>query len=468
METVYAIIKALQNATGDLAKQAILDANAGNVDLKRFLKAAYDPAISYYQKKVPKGPYPWNLDNMDFPDGVWSFDYVYKSLTELAARKVSGKQAIRRLHGMMCALSLEGKEMLTLIINRKIGADVGDTMVLKAFPGLYFIPPYQRCSLLDAKAKVRFAKLDRFHVQTKADGSFAYLVHRMDGTKDVITRQGNAYPQAFAEMLTAGQQIGTVIIGELEVTEAVPDNAANRVLLDRKTGNGILTSALKDGEGLTGSQQVRVKAWDMLTEAEFVAGKSERTYDDRLSMLRQEVNMIDFTAKEASAVYVIDSWEVDSLEAAYSIYTDHTSRGLEGVIAKDPASLWKDGTAKDIIKLKLKFEAEYRVKKLIEGEGEMVGMLGAIGIATEDDRLECNCGTGFSKKQRIDFWNNPSLILDEVVMLSANDIIQSRDARKKPALSLPVFEEVRYDKKSAGANTLPEVIDIVAAAKEGK
>lgn len=447
--SLYAIVKSLQAAQGSIAKQAILDKHRDNELFRGYMQATYDVGLNYYMTKVPKVA-PGNMATVDL-------DFVDWIVGTIASRFVTGAQAATVLRMNLAAMDAEGQELVGYIIKRSIGASVGDTMVLKTWPTLYFIPPYQRCSLMDAKAKEKFGKLKKFYVQTKMDGSFAYIVKRMNGTVDVITRQGSKYPQAFAEKMAYGLKPGNVMVGELEVYKGYHDE---RQLLDRKTGNGILNSMRMDGEMPTDCQ-VQCTAWDMLTEAEFVVGKSARKYSDRLDALKYELDKLSLRQ-----IVLVHTWEVDSLEAAYVIYTDHTSRGLEGCVAKDPDSLWKNGTAKDIVKMKLKFEAEYRCVGVYEGEGKAEGMLGGIMIATDDGLLGCNCGTGFNDDLRRQYWANRSEIVGRVVMLSANDIIQSRDTRKLPALSLPVFEEVRFDKTVA--NTLPEVLAILKAAKDGK
>lgn len=454
MNNLYEIVKSLQTAQGSLQKQAILDANADNALFKSFMKATYDVGLNYYIKKLPKVV---SSEMAAFDQEV--IDWVVQ---EVAGRRITGSFAATCMKQTMAALNPEGQELLTLLVNRSIGASVGDTMVLKTWPDLYFIPPYQRCSLMDDKAKERFGKLKMFYVQTKCDGSFAYIVKRHDGSVDVITRQGGKYPQAFAEQMAHGLMPGMVVVGELEVLDTPAGVASlEPTLLDRKTGNGILTSILKDGEGLSDNQTVRMTAWDLLTQEEFEAGKSVRKYSDRLERLEYEVNMLG-----KHQIGVVDTWPVQSLAEAFAIYTSHTSRGLEGCVAKNPDSFWKDGTSKDDVKMKLKVDAEFRCTGMYEGEGKAAGMMGGINVTTEGWELESNCGTGFSDKQRKEFFANPSLIVGQVVMLSFNDLIQSRDTRKKPSLSLPAFEEVRHDKTVA--NTLDEVVAIVEAAKNGK
>lgn len=424
------------------------------------MKATYDVGLNYYQKKVPNaghsaGKYvEGGIGKDEFELGDIQF-----LVNSLAGRKVTGGEAKEALLCWYENGNAEAQELIRLVIDRSIGASVGDTMVLKTWPDLYFLPPYQRCSLMDDKAKERFNKLPNFYVQTKCDGSFAYLVKRLNGTCDVITRQGGKYPKAFAESLTKDVPVGFVLVGELTVSEA--NEGLGLQMLDRKTGNGILTSCLKDGEGMASNQTPLFTAWDMVTEDEFVAGKSARMYKNRLQLLSLFI-------EEGKHAFIerVETHTVMCLNEAFTIYTDHTSRGLEGCVAKDPSSLWKDGTAKDIVKMKLKFEVEMRCIGMYEGEGKAKGMLGGIMLASEDGLMENNCGSGFSDEQRKDFWENPWKIDGHVCAIEANDITQDRDLRKKPSLSLPIFVEIRNDKTVA--DTYAEIVAQHEAAKQGK
>lgn len=450
--TLYEIIQSLRNASGNIAKQAILDANRDNALFRAYMKAVYDPGINYYQKKLPKTD--------AFPSENHDFTRLdIDMMMELATRKFTGLDAIARLGGHASAVSPQTKELLQLMLDRKIGASVGDTMVLKAWPNLYFLPPYQRCSLLDTKARERFGKLNRFYVQTKADGSFAYVVKRLDGSVDVITRQGGKYPQWFAEMVARDLAPGKVLVGELLVDEKMEGIGCQA--LDRKTANGLLNSALKDGEKFDLFRYgIRMEAWDLLTQQEFEDGKSNRTYEERFETMESAVVF----GGCGNHITVIWTEVVTSLEEAFAIYREHLLRGLEGCIIKDPASLWKDGTAKDTVKLKIKFTVEVLVTGMYEGEGKAAGMLGGINVESSDGLMKCNCGSGFTDEQRKYFWANPGQILRQVAELEANDITQARDSDTY-ALSLPIFCEVRMDKTFADA--LQRMFDQLEAAKQG-
>jgi DNA ligase-1 len=457
---LHDIIKQLGDASGTLEKQAILDSHKGNELLKEFVRATLDPAINYYQSKLPKGYEKLHQGTTEF--GVADLRFM----EHLSNRVFTGSEASNRLAGHAAALNAEGRDLLAMMVSRKLGkTNVGETMALKTWPGLFFTVPYQRCSLLDAKARERFGKLKRFYVQTKADGSFAYVVKRLNGSVDVITRQGSKYPQWFAEKLAYGLAPGKVLVGELLVdeTQFVEGNGDTTYHLDRKTANGLLNSALKDGEKFDLSKySVRMEAWDLLTQQEFEDGKSNRSYEERLDNLHYEVDKL-----ENKQVTIIFTEVVSSLEEAFAIYQEHLQRGLEGCIIKDPASLWKDGTAKDMVKLKIKFQVEMRVTGVYEGEGKAAGMLGGIYIQSEDGLIECACGSGFSDAQRKQYWDYPELIGNAVVTVEANDITQARDDRKKPSLSLPIFVEIRADKQSLGADKADRIYAQLEAAKQG-
>lgn len=453
--TLYNVIKQLHTAKGTIEKQVILDANKDNELLRNFVKATLDPAINYYMAKLPKVN---GSGTHDFGQGM-----LNTLVGDIATRDISGDYAKRYIADLASNLTTDAQELLSMVVSRKLGkSNVGETVALKTWPGLFFTVPYQRCSLLDKKARERFGKVKRFYVQTKADGSFAYVVKRLDGTVDVITRQGSKYPQAFAEKLAYGLAPGKVLVGELLVdeTQFVEGHGDTVYNVSRKTANGLLNSALKDGDRLDDRYTVRMEAWDLLTQAEFEAGKSSRTYEERLASLDYEVSML-----ENKQIERIFTEVVSSLEEAFAIYQEHLQEGLEGVIISDPDDLWKDGTSKGKVKLKIKFEVEMRVNGMYEGEGKAAGMLGGIYIEAEDLGIQCACGSGFNDAQRKEFWEKPWLIEGHVVAIEANDITQSRDGRKKPALSLPIFCEVRNDKTEA--DTTERIYAQLEAAKQG-
>lgn len=423
--TLYQIIKSLQNASGKLEKQAILEANKEDGLLKAYLKAVYDPSISYYQTRVCR--YGSNL-GYSFNEGTLSAIQA-----TLAQRELTGDAAKKWLDNLMKASNSEAQELIELLIKRSIGASVGDTMILKTFPNLWFSVPYQRCSLLDAKAKERFSREEVFISQKKLDGSFCYLVKEAGKAPQAITRAGSTYPLEFAQNLAARLPDGFVVIGELLVVEDCGEG--QYITLDRQTGNGILNSVLKGGD-IDRTLSFDLVAWDCITPGEFKAGHSKTPYKQRMANL------------EWFWENIVETKFVKSLEEAFAINSQYTSQGLEGSVIKTLDFEWKNGTSKNCVKLKVEFEAEYVVTAINEGSGKAKGMMGSLSIESSDGKIKCEVGTGFSDTDRIDWWLNSVERVESIVTVKGNDIISSK-SNNTHSLFLPVYIEQRLDKTVA-------------------
>jgi DNA ligase-1 len=432
--TLYEIIKALQSASGSNAKTAILEEHKDNELLKAYLKATYDPAISYYITKVNKSS---ANEGFSFHE-----DIIDTLIHYLAKRTVTGNNAKIWLEDYITTFSMKAQELIELMLKRSIGAGVGDTMILKVFPDLYFIPPYQRCSLMDDKIRAKFDKLEEFAVQLKADGSFCYLVN--DGDERLITRAGNIYPKEICHYIAGVTPANSVLIGELEVYK-------DGELLDRSTGNGLLNSYMK-GTLPDNDITISLNAWDILTIPEFKAGKSDIPYLERFNRLKE------------LWYYVIPTTIVDSLDQAYKIYSDYTSQGKEGAVIKTLDFKWKDGTSKDCIKLKIEFEVDLEVVAIHEGTGKAKGMMGSITLKSGDGGLITDCGSGFSDTDRMDWWLNSEERIGSIITVKANDIVSKRDS-KIASLFLPIFVEERLDKKEA--DSYARCVYQLEAAKNG-
>lgn len=446
--TLYEIVSALRSATGNNEKQAIMLAYKDNALFKAYMRAVYDVVnLSYYMTKVPARKKA-STDN-DQPMCLKGIEVI---INELAGRKVTGKKAVAFLQDVIDSLDAEGQELVGYIIDRKIGANVGDKMVLETWPGLYFIPPYMRCASMDEKARERFGELPYFYVQTKRDGSFAYL-----STGAIWTRQGSMYPDWFVGRMSAGLSQNDVLVGEMEVYE-------NGKLLSRKDGNGVLNSVLQGGEEYEyNAYKFHYVAWDLLSLGEFETGYSGRPYVERWENLSVLWNKHAFN----DAIYLVQHWVVRSVAEAKAIHTRLTAQGLEGSVWKTPDGVWKDTSSgsKDNVKVKVVFDADYVILGYYEGKGKAKGMLGGITVGTSCGGLRNDCGSGFNDDDRKRYWAIREQLIGVIATLEANDITTSR-TKTTVSLSLPIVLEIRFDKTQA--DSLERVYEQFEAAKLGK
>jgi len=440
---LYNIIEQLKNAEGTKEKQRILDNNKDNELLKAYFKAILDPSVSYYQTTLPK--FANAPESCRLPFRFSTLDLL-KSLSE---RRVTGNTAKEYLaRGVLSISDDEAQELIEHIIKRKIaGANVGETAVLKTWPGLFFVPGYMRCSLMTDKIRKHFEGLDAIICQVKADGSFLYLMKRPNEYPKAFTRNGNAYPRWLAILLGDGlpEGVNVVLAGELLV---YPAGQCQAFPLSRKEGNGVLNSVLQ-GEDIESFDEYNfcMQAWDALPVRDFEEGLCEIEYTHRFDKLLK-------FADECPNIEAIESHVVNNLEEAYKIYSKYTAAGFEGAVIKDPSAPWKDHTSPFNVKLKIEFECEMKITGYYEGEGKAKGMLGGYTMASSDDKIVTNVGSGFSDKQRKDAWEaicNGDSPTGYIATIKANDII-SKEGSNVESLFLPIFIEHRYDKNEADSS----------------
>lgn len=443
MTKLIEIINAVQSTSGKNAKRDILKAHSGNELLKSFLRAVYDPRINYYITKTPVTKLLRNPDEFD--------QSVIDDLFELANRTYTGKVAKDFLHDVCLGLDEDGKQLVGYIIGRDIRAGIAENTILDVFPGLFFIPPYQRCASMDADLKDRFNAMDYFYVQSKSDGQFAYVIQHTLEPAQAMSRAGSIHPNWVAEQAAVGVPLGFVAMGELLIHR-------HGKLLDRKTGNGILNSALTgDGSKFNPvSDEVKFLAWDLVTLAEFYDGKSDRPYEERLAHLAGHTGL-----------KLIPTWTVMSTKHANEIQAEHVARGEEGTVWKDPGLKWRDCSSGDkgMMKAKIVFEADYIVKGYYEGEGRLAGTLGGLELATSDDLIQFRVGSGFNDEQRKWLWSCKESLVGQIVAAEGNDIVTSK-GKATESVFLPIFVEIRTDKREADSRD--RVWAQLDAAKLGK
>lgn len=431
---LYTIIKTLQETQGSKAKLAFLESHKDNALLKQYLKAVYDPAINYYQKRVAI-----TKENQGHP---FCEDIIDTIKHYICDRNITGNAAKQWLEQYMYGYNVETQELIQYMIKRSIEAGVSDSTILKVFPDLYFIPPYQRCSLPDAKIIDKFNKEGEILVQQKLDGMFAYLVND-NGDCSAITRNGSKFTPEFAELLFGEYKEDCkdqVIIGEIIVLK-------EGNILDRKTGNGILNSILQSGE-IPKNYEYQLIAWDHLTVSEFKSGVSEYPYCTRLENL------------EWVYPHIVEMYYVKTVEQAYGVYRKFLEQGHEGAVMKTKHFKWKNGTSKDQVKLKLKFQVDLKVVGIIEGTGKYEGMMGSVSVESSDGKLKVDVGSGWNDEQR-----KNGIEVGSIITVEANDIITNR-SNDTYSLFLPIFIEERFDKTES--DSYDDCVAQLEAAKQGE
>ena len=463
--SIYQGIEAIAATASKLEKEALVK-QLGSLPLfMRVVRAAYDPFVNYGLAHAPKkreglAPGTNTLDEEQF----WSI------LAKLASRELSGTAARDTVQNAVDLLDEPSSALFRRIIAKDLRAGFTEGTVNRVFPGTFAEFPYMRCSLKDKSNMVKPGWWDKGAIsQEKADGMFAN-VNRAGDTVSIHSRQGSPFPAGCMPELEAAMIANlapeTQTHGELVVYEEVVDPYATYLvepikswkLMPREKGNGVLNSLLSGG-ALEPGQHVAYMAWDQIPlSAVKPKGKYETGYKARLIALLTQLK-----GASSTLVRVIPTKQVANQAEAFAHYRELLAQGKEGTVVKHPDAIWKDGTSKDQVKLKLEVDVDLRIKGFIPGTPgtKTEATFGALLCASACDKLEVGVA-GLTDAQREKIHNDRERFLETILTVRANAVMAPSGEAGLHSLFLPRAIEFREDKKVA--DDLQSIKDQFAAA----
>jgi ATP-dependent DNA ligase len=437
MSTVYSIIEELASNSSRLTKEAILFKHKSNENLKEVFRLAYSPLISFYIRKIPSYVKGKTNDN----NLKWAMHELEHTL---ATRKITGNEAIKHLIFILESFDEENASIIERIIKQDLRCGVGEPTINKIWPGLIKTYPIMLASGFDQKliSNIGFPsfaqlKLDGMRFNAKVCNN--KIEFRSRNGKQLDIKQ-NTFTTAFTRLAEI-YNTDIVFDGELLVIDS-----SGRPL-DRKTGNGILTKAIKGTLTEEESSLIRATIWDAIPYNDFLVGIYKIPYKSRLEKLSLALN--NFKIKYFQLKNLISLVHTEIVEDPYiadSLFRKFLNEGHEGIIIKSMKGFWEDKRSKEQIKFKAELECDLRVVNWEYGSGKNLNRLGALVCESEDNLIRVNVGSGFSDEQRDLFTKD--YVIGKIATIKYNARIKDK-AGNVESLFLPTFVELREDKNIA-------------------
>lgn len=443
-DEVFGLIESIAVTPSKNEKEAMLK-KCDSALLRRILKASCDTTITYGVKALPERTMP---GAGQFDDGTWLL------LSMLAQRQWTGNSARAAIQVEIDRLGEDSSILFKRILLKDLRAGFGENTVNKAFPGMVPDFPYMRCCLPKDTKLSEFPWSEGVISQEKADGMFFNVDHELTGHVFLSSRAGSQFPtDAFGTLIADVQRTfpeNTQSHGEVVVER-------DGVVLTREIGNGILNSVLKGG--VFGPGEVPIFfMWDQIPlSAVKPKGKFENPYRTRLILIARQI-----ARGVPNTVRMIPTRIVKSLADAYKHYAELLAAGKEGTVIKNPRAIWRDGTSKDQVKLKLEFVTNLRVTGFEAGKGKNANTFGSMITETSDGLLVVSV-SGISDKLRAEIHANRDDWMGSVIAVRANGIMKPSGVGKH-SLFLPRFVERRMDKTTE--DDLAKVFEREEAAKD--
>jgi DNA ligase-1 len=293
-----------------------------------------------------------------------------------------------------------------------------------------------RCGVFTAKT-AKDIKFPAF-IQLKADGTYREM-RVENGKAEFVSRTGEQYEYTIDfpySDLPDGHYMGEMLVSGTQ---------------NRAESNGLLNS---DNPPM---DRIVFQVWDYVTPEEYVNAlrkvKNTTPYKKRFEKLKEIVSGVGH-----KQLQIIESHIVNSIQEAFEKVTGWMEQDLEGGILKDVNGVFKDGTSKHQLKMKLEMSIDVRVTGFKEGRigTKREKTFGAIEYKTDDDKIKGSC-SGFSDEQLEQINNNRDWYIGKIIAVGCNDITKGRD-NDYYALSHPRFDEVRTDKTET--DTLERALEI--------
>lgn len=432
------ILNEISSTTKSKEKEEILHGVSRGDDqiFRRVVNLSLDPFWNFWVISYDKTP-------TEAEKGTWSLEDALDMLEfDLHPRFVTGDDAVKLVEEAYAGLPTGDDEVFDRILQGNLKCGVGAKGFNKVWPSLVYIHPYMRCSSFSEKNMKNISM--PCISQVKMDGLYVDVVvnQESDGERIVeyLSRSGRELPfnhtgidADFSDGLANGDEV--VFMGE-----ALALNEDKTEFMERSKSNGYLNSSDID------PSRVFIVLWDLVSvEQEFAHGKTERPYIERWEDLQGRMDSL-YQVIEDPKVDIVESKVVNNSDEAIDHFFEVSKKGGEGTVIKDFSGIWKDGTSKHQVKLKIEFEVDLKVVGYVEGTNSIKGQLGSLICETSDGLLRVKVGTGFSAPQRKSLWKVVDEMVEEgaIVSVTANEILHSDE--KEDSLFLPRFGKVRKDK----------------------
>jgi DNA ligase-1 len=429
---IFQLIENVAITASKNEKEALIKRYAEDDEFKRVLEYAYNPFKTYGIAKVP---------DKQVSDGIKEFDETtWGVLDDLVSRNLTGNAARQAVQAEMDCLYENSAELLWRIIKKDLRAGFSESTINKAIKGLIPDFPYMRCSLPKAVKLSEWPWEDGVISQEKADGMFANVDHEPGGLVRLTSRQGSEFPiekfERLADEVRSRLVAGNQFHGEIVVKR-------DGVVLERQIGNGILNSVLSGGD--FGENECPIyMIWDSIPLESVVSkGKYNTHYRRRLAFILK-------CLKDApgDSISLIPTRIVHSMAEAYTHYRELLKQGKEGTVIKTPVAIWKDGTSKEQVKLKLEFEVELEVTGFEPGNGKNETTFGSLICKSSCGELGVSV-SGLSDAKRKEIHDNRANWTGMIVTVRANSVLKPGESSELHSLFLPRFVEERMDKSVA-------------------
>lgn len=433
-------IRNLESSDSRLHKEKVLtkaltSANLGDGNAQAFLLAAYlayNPFLTFNVKKVP------DTKGLTDRENPWADYWIL--LKDLSARLITGhdaRDAIAKISQRFDSDEWNFLARRALIKDLRCG--ISEKTLNKVLEDSIFKIPVFTCQLAKDSEDHAGHMNGRARLEVKLDGVRSLALVQGDSIT-MHSRNGKVF-ENFGH-------IEEEIVAALPKIRALIGNYRDFVLDGEVIGNSfqeLMRQARRKKDAQADDSVFYV--FDVLPLAAFKEGHHNE--QQRKRSVRLEKIMSAF--KKDSKVQLVPGIEVD-LDTADGRATmrnfanDSVAKGFEGILIKSLEAPYQCKRSTFWLKYKPVHDYDLKVVDVEEGTGKNVGRLGALVCEGVDQgkKIRVNVGSGFSDKQRKEYWRQRKSVIGQTAVVLCDAITQNQEGDY--SLRFPRFKTFRDDK----------------------
>lgn len=405
------IIAELESNNSRLFKEEVIarESLAGNEELFKGFKAAYDAMITFGVKKVDT--------KTGDGKGITSESF-WKLADQLQKRELTGNAALTAINFLrMNATEEQWNGWYRRILIKDMRCGTSDSTINKHADPRYHVPVFE-CQLAFDSAKHESKVAGEKLVEVKLDGVRVITIVYPSGQVDQYSRNGKE------------------LVNFEEVKRQIAKNAVffrEPMVLDGEIMSGNFQDLMKQIHRKSDAKadDAVLNLFDILPLSEFQEGVSTKIQTQRSAQLLAWFTPI---ANHMPNVDVVgqELVDLDSNEGKLrykEINAAAIAGGYEGIMLKDPGAIYECKRSVAWLKLKPFIEVSLEVVDVEEGTGKNAGRTGALVCEGVDDgqAIRVNVGSGLSDGMRDSIWGDRSSVIGQVVEVRADAVTQNQD-----------------------------------------
>ena len=411
MQKPWDVIAELESNNSRLFKEEVIarESTAGNTELFRGFRAAYDAMVTFGIKKVE--------EKTGDGKGITS-EAFWDVARQLAERKLTGNAAITAVNFLrMNAKEDEWNHWYRRILIKDMRCGTSDSTINKHADPKYHVPVFE-CQLAFDGAKHEGKVTGEKLIEVKLDGVRVITIVYPSGQVDQYSRNGKE------------------LVNFEEVKRQIAKHAVffrEPMVLDGEIMSGKFQDLMKQihRKGDAKADDAVLNLFDILPLSEFQAGASTKTQHQRSAQLRAWFAPI---AEHMPNVSVLGQELVDlGTNQGFARFKEINEiairGGYEGIMIKDPNAVYECKRSVAWLKQKPFIEVSLEVVDVEEGTGKNAGRTGALVCEGVDDgqAIRVNVGSGLSDDMRDSIWLDRSSVCGQIVEVRADAVTQNQD-----------------------------------------